>query len=98
MARGGLSARPPAARPAPGPRRRARLGQTFPPFADFEETARSLDTRCRHLPRMAAAGGPGRYPARAGGLWLCRTRVLSLFHAVVVPSGLTTRVQPQRWM
>ncbi len=24
--------------------------------------------------------------------------VLSLFHAVVVPSGLSTRVQPQRWM
>jgi hypothetical protein len=24
--------------------------------------------------------------------------VLSLFQAVVVPSGLTIRVQPQRWM
>ena len=45
-----------------------------------------------------AAACPGPYPARAGGPWLCSTLVLSLFHAVVVPSGLTTRVQPQRWM
>src|SRR6185369_13809196 len=43
-------------------------------------------------------GVPGRYPARAGGPWLCRTLVLFLFHAVVVPSGLTARVQPQRWI
>jgi DNA-binding transcriptional LysR family regulator len=42
--------------------------------------------------------GPGCYPARAGGPWLCRTFVLSLFHAVVVPSGFTTRVQPRRWI
>ena len=42
--------------------------------------------------------GRGRYPARAGGPWLCSTLVLFLFHAVVVPSGLTTRVQPQRWI
>ena len=40
--------------------------------------------------------GPGGYPARAGGPWLCSTLVLFLFHALVVPSGLTTRVQPQR--
>ena len=39
---------------------------------------------------------PGRYPARAGGPWLWSTLVLFLFHALVVPSGLTTRVQPQR--
>jgi hypothetical protein len=45
--------------------------------------------------RVAA---PGRHPARAGGLWLCRTLVLSLFHAVVVPSGFRTRVQPHRWI
>ena len=32
------------------------------------------------------------------GPWLCRTFVLSLFHALVVPSGFTTRVQPQRSM
>ena len=43
-----------------------------------------------------APGMPGRYPARAGGPWLCSTLVLSLFQAVVVPSGLTTRVQPRR--
>ena len=32
------------------------------------------------------------YPARAGGPWLCRTLVRSGFHAVVVPSGLSTSV------
>jgi hypothetical protein len=41
-------------------------------------------------------GHPGRYPGRAGGLWLWRTLVLSLFHAVVVPSGFRTNVQPHR--
>ena len=52
-------------------------------------------------PLPAGAGPSGRracYPARAGGPWLCRTLVLSLFHAVVVPSGLTARVQPSRWI
>jgi hypothetical protein len=38
------------------------------------------------------------YPGLAGGLWLCRTLVLSLFHAVVVPSGCKISVQPQRWI
>ena len=41
---------------------------------------------------------PGCYPGRAGGLWLCRTLVLSGFHAVVVPSGFRTSVQPHRWI
>ena len=36
------------------------------------------------------------YPARAGGLWLRRTLDRSRFQAVVVPSGLRTRVQPLR--
>ena len=42
----------------------------------------------------------GGYPARAGGLWLwlCSTLVWSGFRAVVVPSGFSTRVQPQRWI
>ena len=40
----------------------------------------------------------GCYPGRAGGPWLCRTFVLSLFQAVVVPSGLRIRVQPHWWM
>ena len=40
----------------------------------------------------------GCYPALAGGLWLCKTFVLSLFHAVVVPSGFRTSVQPHRWI
>jgi len=48
--------------------------------------------------RQSVPAYPGAYPARAGGPWLCRTLVLSLFHAVVVPSGLRTRVQPQRWI
>jgi NADP-dependent 3-hydroxy acid dehydrogenase YdfG len=39
---------------------------------------------------------PGRYPGRAGGPWLCSTLVLSLFRAVVVPSGFRTSVQPHR--
>ena len=42
--------------------------------------------------------GAGVYPAPAGGPWLCRTLVRSLFQAVVVPSGFRTRVQPQRWI
>jgi hypothetical protein len=41
---------------------------------------------------------PGGYPGRGGGPWLCRILLLSLFHALVVPSPLTTRVQPMRWM
>ncbi len=51
---------------------------------------------------LAASSGarawlyPGSYPGRTGGPWLCRTLVLFLFHALVVPSGFTTRTQPQR--
>ena len=37
-------------------------------------------------------------PGPGGWLWLCRTLVLSGFHAVVVPSGFRTRVQPHRWI
>ena len=43
-------------------------------------------------------GVTGGHPGRTGGPWLCSTLVLSLFQAVVVPSGLTIRVQPQRWI
>src|SRR5689334_11395476 len=46
----------------------------------------------------ARGGGRGCYPARAGGPWLRRTLVLSLFQATVVPSGLRMRVQPWRWI
>ena len=46
------------------------------------------------IPPGNGSGAP--YPARAGGPWLCSTLVLSLFQAVVVPSGLSTRVQPHR--
>ena len=38
--------------------------------------------------------GLGGHPGRTGGPWLWRTLVLSLFQAVVVPSGLTTRSSP----
>ena len=45
------------------------------------------------------AGGPaGGHPGRTGGPWLCRTLVLSVFQAVVVPSGFRTSVQPHRWI
>jgi len=44
-----------------------------------------------------ALARPG-YPARAGGPWLWRILVLSLFQAVVVPSGLRMTVQPLRWI
>ena len=46
----------------------------------------------------AALSGRGGHPGRTGGPWLCSTLVLSLFHAVVVPSGFRTRVQPHRWI
>jgi len=46
-----------------------------------------------HRPREAQ---PGCHPGRTGGPWLCSTFVLSGFHAVVVPSGFRTRVQPHR--
>ena len=49
-------------------------------------------------PRPAARRTWGGYPGRTGGPWLCRTLVLSGFHAVVVPSGFRTSVQPHRWM
>ena len=42
--------------------------------------------------------GPGELPGSGGGLWLCSTLVRSGFQAVVVPSGLSTSVQPQRWI
>jgi hypothetical protein len=47
----------------------------------------------RRQPRGTPARVPGGYPARAGGLWLRSTLVRSRFHAVVVPSGLRTRVK-----
>src|SRR6266487_296995 len=50
------------------------------------------------MPSSGAPGAPGCYPARPGGPWLCSTLVLSLFHAVVVPSGFSTSVQPHRWI
>jgi hypothetical protein len=37
---------------------------------------------------------PGAQPGRTGGLWLWMILVLSLFQAVVVPSGFRTTVQP----
>src|SRR6185437_6081522 len=74
-----------------------------PPHPEIEVQAVTGVVR----PGVARTGGlcsrlsrdmPGCYPARAGGPWLWSTLVLFLFQAVVVPSGLTTRVQPQRWI
>jgi hypothetical protein len=56
--------------------------------------------------RSRPATGPDTYltptrrvsPGAGGGPWLCSTFVRSLFQAVVVPSGFSTRVQPQRWI
>jgi len=67
--------------------------QTFPPFADFEETARSLDTRrlgkqrVETLQILRALTRPG--PRRPGGLpgaggWAVAVQDLGL---VLVPGG-----------
>ena len=49
--------------------------------------------------RYRARGGVRvAYPGRAGGPWLCRILVRSLFQAVVAPSGFRTTVQPHWWM
>ena len=65
----------------------------------------ATDRRARgHRPRSGVReihlGVEGRVNPDPGvtGPWLCRTFVLSLFHAVVVPSGFRTRVQPHRWI
>ena len=51
----------------------------------------------RGNPRCSARLSPGL--TGAGGCpWLCSTLVLSGFHALLVPSGFRTKVQPQRWM
>jgi hypothetical protein len=50
----------------------------------------------RDQPSSRAVMTPGYHPGRAGGLWLCSTFVLSGLHAVVVPSGFRTKVQPHR--
>jgi hypothetical protein len=51
-----------------------------------------------HIVAAVIGGTLGGYPGRTGGPWLCRTFVLSLFQAVVVPSGFRTSVQPHRWI
>jgi hypothetical protein len=40
----------------------------------------------------------GGHPGLTGGPWLCRVLVLSLFQAVVVPSGFRTKDQPHWWI
>jgi hypothetical protein len=52
--------------------------------------------RYRTMHYELTPGNPGDHPGRTGGPWLWSTLVLSLFHAVVVPSGFRTRVQSQR--
>src|SRR5689334_11542466 len=74
-------------------------------YMRYQEPAHSttpshLTMRMPHAPTVRDLLAPerrptrARYPARAGGPWLRRTLVLSLFQAVVVPSGLRIRVQP----
>ena len=52
----------------------------------------------RRWPLPVLAATTDGYPGRAGGPWLWRILVLSGFHAVVVPSGFRTSVQPHLWM
>jgi PPOX class probable F420-dependent enzyme len=54
--------------------------------------------RYRTMHYELTPGNRGDHPGRIGGPWLWSTLVRSLFHAVVVPSGFRTRVQPQRWI
>jgi len=54
-------------------------------------TAYAVVGAFQFVPRFRTQGG---HPGRTGGPWLCRTLVRSLFHAVVVPSGFSTRIQP----
>ena len=46
--------------------------------------------------RSDGGSEPGLLPGPAGGPWLWSTLVLFLFHALIVPSGFTTSVQPHR--
>ena len=73
----------------PGPSRRPGW-PAWPAASAWPAPVRSL--------RSGVSSRAGRYPAGAGGPWLCRTLVLSGFQAVVVPSGFRTSVQPHRWM
>ena len=58
-------------------------------------TPRSSACWRRH-PMLVPGCYPVSYPGLAGGPWLWSTLVLFLFHALVVPSGFTTSVQPHR--
>ena len=74
------------------PARESPRTEDAPGYGDTVQ-ATACAIRCVSSLVVQSRGG---YPARAGGPWLCRTFVLFLFHALVVPSGLTTRVQPHR--
>ncbi len=70
-------------------------------IADFNAAPTERKPPCSRKDCPGALTGrswPARYPARAGGLWLRSTLDLSRFHAIVVPSGYRTRVQPIRWI
>ena len=77
---------------------------TVPPPADIppgngqHRTTPRPSVPWRRHPVLVPGRHPGRHPGRTGGPWLCRTFVLSLFRAVVVPSGFRTRVQPCWWI
>ena len=60
-------------------------------LADYDAIIIGAPTRFGRMPSQMAS-----FLDQAGGLWLRRTLVLSLFQAAVVPSGLRMRVQPWR--
>ena len=86
--------------PNPPPTTRPSCPIPSPPPTD----ARAAPDDAAVLGFLAASSGArpwpysGYHPGRTGGPWLCSTFVLSLFHAVVVPSGFSTSVQPLRWI
>ena len=84
-------------RPGDLPRHRPGDGQRVHDGVDQAHLRRPPSPRRKYTPLWYPSPG-GSYPARAGGLWLCRTLVRSGFQAVVVPSGLSTSVQPHRWI
>jgi hypothetical protein len=77
-----------------------RSGAASPPGTTRCTFSRAATTAADYCPGFYAGLGlpsrrpPGPHPGLTGGLWLWMILVLSLFHAVMVPSGFRTTVQP----